>query len=214
MGRKPIIGDFGWRRTYVRREQVVGIFDLVGFTDIESNKGLFAAVRSMETQIEMEIGEEDYSWDDRERGGRSVEAKHNEILLRPTGDGYIIAFSEADVEIEVLNCLTKIHNGIKNSGYQVKLGINRGANFVLKDLCERVNIIGCGINFAARAVQFAQPDQIICTSYFAKPLMEEHGNIFTSDIMIDLGEHQIKNTKLELYNYYKEGEFGAPIVDS
>ncbi len=214
MNKKSYIkGDFGHVRTQIRKEQVVGIFDLVGFTDLESNDGLLAAVKSMETQISLAIGREDYAWDERERGGFALEAKQNEILLRSTGDGYFIAFSEADKDIEILSCLTSIHKGISENVREVKLGINKGANYVLMDMNIRVNVIGWGINYAARALQFAQAGQIICTGYIAKPLIEEHGNIFTNDVMIDLGEQSIKNVKLRLFNYYKKGEFGAPPTD-
>ena len=92
----------------------------------------------------------------------------------------------------------------------MNLGINKGANFVIMDLTERVNLIGWGINYAARALQFAQGGQIICTRDFAEPLMREHGEIITEDIMVNLGRHKIKNTELELFNYYKPDEFGAP----
>lgn len=213
MNKKAYIkGDFGHVRTQIRREEVVGIFDLVGFTDIDSNDGLLAAVKSMETQISLVIGREDYAWDERERGGFALEAKQNEILLRSTGDGYFIAFSQTDNDIEILNCLASIHKGISENVREVKLGINKGANYVLMDMVSRVNVIGWGINYAARALQFAQAGQIICTGYIAKPLIEEHGKI-TKDVMKDLGEHTIKNVKLHLFNYYKKEEFGAPPTD-
>ncbi len=97
--------------------------------------------------------------------------------------------------------------------HEVKLGINKGANYVVMDMASRVNLIGWGINYAARALQFAQAGQIICTGYIAKPLIEEHGNIFTEAVMMDLGEQSVKNVKLHLFNYYKEGEFGAPLTE-
>lgn len=76
MNKKVYIrGDFGNVRTHIRREEVVGIFDLVGFTDIDSNDGLLAAVKSMETQISLVIGREDYAWDERERGGFCLRGK-------------------------------------------------------------------------------------------------------------------------------------------
>ncbi|MCH9052984.1 MAG: adenylate/guanylate cyclase domain-containing protein [Proteobacteria bacterium] len=213
MNKKAYIkGDFGNVRTHIRREEVVGIFDLVGFTDIDSNDGLLAAVKSMETQISLVIGREDYAWDERERGGLALEAKQNEILLRSTGDGYFIAFSQADNDIEILNCLASIHKGISENVREVKLGINKGANYVVMDMVSRVNVIGWGINYAARALQFAQAGQIICTGYIAKPLIEEHGTIM-KDAMKDLGERTIKNVKLNLFNYYKKEEFGAPPTD-
>ena len=30
--------------------------------------------------------------------------------------------------------------------------------------------------------------------------------------MIDLGEHKIKNSKMDFFNYYKEDDFGAPFI--
>ena len=202
-------GDFGHVRTHIRRNQIVGFFDLVAYTDHKSNDDLLAAVKAMETQIGIVITREDYAWDDRLRGGRSLEAPQNEILLRPTGDGYFIGFSQADKDLEVLNALVDIHKGICK-GHQVNLGINKGTNFVTMDITGRVNVIGWGINYAARALQFAQGGQIICTSYFADPLMKEHGDKVTEDIMVNLGRHKIKNTELELFNYYRPDEFGAP----
>ena len=214
MNKKSYIkGDFGHVRTHIRKEQVVGVFDLVGFTDLNSNDGLLAAVKSMETQISLVIGREDYAWDERERGGDALEAKQNDILLRSTGDGYFIAFSQADNEFGILNCLANIHKGISQNVREVKLGINKGANYVVMDMVRRVNVIGWGINYAARALQFAQAGQIICTEHMAKPLIEEHGNIFTKDVMIDLGEQTIKNVKMRLFDYYKKGEFGATPTD-
>ena len=210
--RKYVKGDFGAVRRQLRRDQIVGIFDLVGFTDADSNDELLAAVKAMETQIGLVIEREDYAWDERERGGRSFEAKQNEILIRSTGDGYIIAFSQADKSIEVLQCLTEIHKGIGRIAENgVKLGINKGANYVLMDMCDRVNIIGWGINYAARALSFAEKGQIICTEYLAKPLIEEHGDIFLDEVMMDVGVRKIKNTELHLYNYHKEGDFGSPL---
>lgn len=213
MARQPIKGDFGSVRRHIRRDQVVGIFDLVGFTDQESNDDLLAAVKAMETQIGLVIESEDYAWDDRERGGRALERNTNEILLRSTGDGYFIAFSQADPIIDTVECLVKIHKGIARSGFAVKLGINKGANYVLMDMCDRVNLIGWGINYAARALGLAQSGQIICTEFIAKPLMEEHGDVFTEEIMIDLGERQVKNSTMGFFNYYKENDFGAPFVE-
>ena len=53
-------GDFGANKKAVTKNQVVGIFDLVGFSRLDSNKDLVSAVRAMETNIELALGDEYY----------------------------------------------------------------------------------------------------------------------------------------------------------
>ena len=88
-------------------------------------------------------------WDERTKSG--VEKSNNDLLLRSTGDGYIAAFSEGCDEKIALEHLTQIHTYV-NAKHSVKLGINKGKNYIVKDTNERVNIIGWGINYAARAL--------------------------------------------------------------
>ena len=111
--------------------------------------------------------------------------------------------------LEALNILVDIYKQI-SKGHTVNLGINKGQNYVLMDMNDFVNIIGWGINYAARALQLAKKGQIICTEYFAKQILETHGDVVTKKDMVSLGKHQVKNTTMEFFNYYKKGEFGAP----
>lgn len=218
MARKPpsadadFKGDFGWVKRAIPKEQVVAIFDLVGFTTLDSNKDLVSAVRAMETGIELALGDT-YYWGERERSDRALESPLNELLLRSTGDGYVIAFSQQDEDLDVLNILVEIYKRIQKS-HKVNLGINKGNNYVLMDMNGFVNIIGWGINFAARALQFAQNGQIICTEHFAKPILNTHGDVVTSKNMMSLGNHTVKKSNMEFFNYYKRSEFGAPAVSS
>ena len=202
-------GDFGLPRRAVSRNQIVGIFDLVGFTDLSSNRELVNAVRTMETQLELTL-EPLYYWGDTTKDGE--EKSTNNILLRSTGDGYIVAFSQGIDDLAILRVLATIHAQIKTQ-HPVRLGINKGENYVVKDLNDRVNIIGWGINFAARALQFAGKNQIICTDHLAKSLLQTHKSEL-EDLLINLGSHTVKNSELTLYNYYKKNEFGAPATPS
>ena len=95
-------GDFGFNRRAVTKSQVVGIFDLVGFSKVESNNDLVSAVRAMETSIEIALVDlgDDYWWAERTTAG--FEAAHNELLLRSTGDGYVVAFSEQEKDLDAL----------------------------------------------------------------------------------------------------------------
>ena len=81
---------------------------------------------------------------------------------------------------------------------------------MVTDVNDQVNIIGWGINYAARALQFSQGGQILCTEYFAKPLLMEHGDE-TRNQMISIGKQTIKEAKMELFNYHKENEYGTPV---
>ena len=93
------------------------------------------------------------------------------------------------------------------------MGINRGQNYVVSDVNGLVNIIGWGINYAARALQFAKNGQIICTEHFSKGLLKAHGNEISDKEMVSIGTRQIKEAKIELYNYYKKSKFGAPLSE-
>ena len=197
--------DFGYPAKPIKKDQVVGIFDLVGFSSNKSNDDLVAAVSSMNTRIQ--LGLTDYYW--AERGRNRLESDRNEVLLRSTGDGYVVAFSQDETSFEALQTLLNIYKGISKSD-KVNLGINRGENYVVSDVSDLVNIIGWGINYAARALQFAQNGQIICTEYFAKPLMKAHGDEITKDEMKSIGKKKIKEATMELFNYYEKRNFGAP----
>ena len=211
MAAQQKLGDFGVPRRQISRTQVVAIFDLVGFTDLESNKELLHAVKRMETQIELVLDHEPYYWGDLDT--RGYEKPANTLLLRSTGDGYVIAFSQkiVDDELQILELLSDVHKEIRNHA-DLRLGINQGSVYVVKDLNERVNIVGWGINLAARALQFAEPNQIICTQYFAGPLINSHGHL--AKTMGDIGVQTVKKTDVHLFNYYKRTEFGAPLTKS
>lgn len=202
------VGDFGLPRRPITRKQVVGIFDLVGFTDLASNKDLNHAVQTMESELTYVLNEE-YNWDERTRGG--VEKVTNHILLRSTGDGYVVAFSQSIGVLTALQHLADVHNGIREH-CAVRLGVNYGDNWIVEDLNERVNVIGWGINLAARALQFAESNQIIVTQYVAGPLIE--GDKAMVAVLKDLGMKKVKRTLVHLFNYHKRSMFGAPLCAS
>jgi len=130
-------------------------------------------------------------------------------LLRSTGDGYLVAFSQDETSLEALETLLEIYKGISKSD-KVNLGINRGENYVLTDVNGHVNIIGWGVNYAARALQFAENGQIICTDNFAGPILKTHDKI-SDKHMKNIGKRPVKEATIELHNYYKRGEFGAQL---
>ena len=84
-------GDFGLPRRRFESEQVVGIYDLVGFTQLPSNKDLVQAVSMLETELELKLSTEFY-WGEVDQG--CEEEAQNDVLLRSTGDGYVVVFSQ------------------------------------------------------------------------------------------------------------------------
>ena len=195
-------GDFGLPRQSIEYNQVVGIYDLVGFTQLPSNKDLVQAVTMLETELRLELSD-DFYWGETDNQGE--EEKVNDVLLRSTGDGYIVAFSQHVEVRQALDALTEIHKRVNNK-HKVRLGINKGSNYVVKDMNDRVNIVGAGINLAARALEFAEGGQIICTEQFARPLIDSEKSL--TKLMENLGNQRIKKDNLDLYNYYKPREFG------
>ena len=87
-------GDFGLPRRRFECDQVVGIYDLVGFTELPSNKDLVQAVSMLETELELKLsnnyywGEIDPQGDDNS-SGKTCPTVVNDVLLRSTGDGYV-----------------------------------------------------------------------------------------------------------------------------
>lgn len=202
----PERGDFGLPKKMREKDQVVAIFDLVEYTGLGSNKDLVQAVRMLETELNLSISGR-YFWDDRSTGQREKDT--NNVLLRSTGDGYVVAFSEGLNDREILDDLTSIHSRVHKQ-HHVRLGINKGRNYIVEDVNERVNILGWGINLAARALGFAEPGQIVCTEYFAKPILKTDKSY--NKVLTLIGTRMVKKTELELYNYYKRQDFGAPLT--
>ena len=114
------VGDFGLSKRWREREQIVGIYDLVGYTDLDSNRDLMQAVKMLETALHLHLSPT-FHWDERAVGGD--EKSTNDILLRSTGDGYIVAFSQEIDDLLALEHLEKIHTRV-HVRHAVRLGIN------------------------------------------------------------------------------------------
>ena len=133
-------GDFGFPQKKHVKRQVVGIFDLVEFTELDSNKDLVQAVSMLQNELEMSLTPE-FFWGDRAVGGREKET--NNILLRSTGDGYVVAFSANVKPAKALQHLVDIHRRV-HTKHPVRLGVNLGDNYVVADMNGFVNIPGVG----------------------------------------------------------------------
>src|SRR3989338_6233385 len=126
--------------------------------------------------------------------------KSDSIIL-DTGDGAAISLLGAPEEA-IFVSLT-IREGIlkDNEAHDipllVRIGINLGPVRVVKDINDRPNIIGDGINVAQRVMSFAEPNQILVSrSYYeiVSRLSTELGGMFSySGVKADkhVREHEV-----------------------
>lgn len=95
----------------------------------------------------------------------------NDCIILDTGDGAGISLLGAPEE--ALFVAITIRDGILKDNQEhadpllVRIGINLGPVRVVKDINDRPNIIGDGINVAQRVMSFAEPNQILVSrSYY------------------------------------------------
>lgn len=112
----------------------------------------------------------------------------NDRVILDTGDGAAITFL-GDVE-DALKAVLTFRDGLLNEGakmdppLQVCMAINLGPVRLVKDINDRPNIVGDGINVAQRVMGFAKPGQILVSrSYFdaASRLSQEYTGLFRSE---------------------------------
>lgn len=125
----------------------------------------------------------------------------NDRVILDTGDGAAITLMGAPEE--ALFIALHVRDGIleRNKTHEqpilVRIGINLGSIRVMKDLNDRPNIIGDGINVAQRIMSFAGENQILVSrSYYevTSRLTKEITNMFTySGIKQDkhIREHEV-----------------------
>lgn len=125
----------------------------------------------------------------------------SDCIILDTGDGAGIALLGAPEE--ALFVSLTIRDGILKDNEQhadpllVRIGINLGSVRVVKDINDRPNIIGDGINVAQRVMSFAEPNQILVSrSYYeiVSRLSNEMSGLFSySGVKADkhVREHEV-----------------------
>lgn len=131
-------------------------------------------------------------------------------LILPTGDGMAIGFSDSP-EKPLLLAL-ELHKDLNNYNNQKKdrerlylrIGLDTGPVYIIKDLSGKENVWGPGIIMARRVMDLALGMNIIASSRIAndiRTLRPEYKNI-----MHPIGDYSIKHgLKVLIYNVYGEG---------
>jgi hypothetical protein len=130
-------------------------------------------------------------------------------LVLPTGDGMAIGFDDSPEK--PLQLAIEVHKGLnrfnrtrkKEDIVQLRIGLDSGPVYIIKDLNGNENVWGPGIIMARRVMDLADKMNILSSASFAnsvKMLKPEY-----RQILHPIGDYQIKHgDKILVYNIYTE----------
>jgi hypothetical protein len=135
----------------------------------------------------------------------------NSTVILPTGDGMAIGFSDSPeyplrLSIQLHKILTEYNKSRKRKDEKVllRIGIDIGPVYIIKDLNGQDNVWGPGIILTRRVMDLAGDQNIFCSSRFAEDvrvLSPEY-----KEIMHPIGDYSIKHgEQLNIFNIYGEG---------
>ena len=138
------------------------------------------------------------------------------IIILPVGDGMAIGFGDSPekpllLAIEIHKALYRYNESrSENERLLIRIGIDMGPVYFVKDLTGKDNVWGSGIIFARRVMDLCGPMNIFASARIAndiRKLSPEYGKIFHP-----IGNYSIKHgEELEIYNIYDTG-FGNKIA--
>src|SRR5581483_11310409 len=132
-------------------------------------------------------------------------AESNGRLVRlPVGDGMALVFFNTPEA--PLRCAIEIQRALKNhSQIQLRMGIHCGPVNQVRDVNDRINIAGAGINMAQRVMDCADAGHILISKRVAEDLAQ---SAEWQPHLHDLGECNVKHdVKIDIFNFY-DGEVG------
>jgi serine/threonine-protein kinase len=134
---------------------------------------------------------------------RAAESSGRLIRL-PVGDGMALVF--LDSPEAPLRCAIEIQRALKNQpDMQLRMGINSGPINQIRDVNDRTNIAGAGINVAQRVMDCADAGHILVSKRTADDLAQ---SAQWQPHLHDLGQCEVKHdVKIDIFNFY-DGEVG------
>jgi len=140
----------------------------------------------------------------------------NSTVILPTGDGMAIGFSDSPeyplrLSIQLHKTLSEYNKSKKEKEkVLLRIGIDIGPVYVIKDLNGQDNVWGPGIILTRRVMDLAGPQNIFCSSRFAEDvrvLSPEY-----KEIIHPIGDYTIKHgEQLTIFNIYGEN-FGNKLA--
>jgi TolB-like protein/class 3 adenylate cyclase/Tfp pilus assembly protein PilF len=138
---------------------------------------------------------------------RAAEAR-GELIRVPTGDGMALVFFHSPEE--PARCALEISRALQDHpSVQLRMGIHSGPVNRVRDVNEKTNIAGSGINVAQRVMDCGDAGHILLSAHVAEDLCQYR---HWQPCLHDLGECEVKyGLRLHLFNLYKDG-LGNPQV--
>ena len=140
--------------------------------------------------------------------------KENTIIL-PTGDGMAIGFPEYPelplrLALQIHKALNKYNEKKrKKDKVLLRIGIDTGPVYIVKDLKEQDNVWGPGIIMTRRVMDFGNDNQILASSRIGDDIQNLSPEY--KSMMHPIGDYSTKHDeKLEIYNIYGD-DFGNKI---
>ena len=128
------------------------------------------------------------------------------LISIPSGDGMALVFFESPEE--PVQCALEISRALKNyPRLRLRMGVHSGPVDQVKDVNNRSNVAGAGINIAQRVMDCGDAGHILVSKRVADDLSQDS---LWQPLLHELGEIEVKHgVKLGIVNVYT-GEFGNP----
>lgn len=156
------------------RTIIVAVFDLVGFTRMKKMDDMYEAVQFFERQVD-HVCKGKYHWGELDKSHDP--SKQNDLLILPTGDGAILCFDHTHRDDRILADVVSIYKGV-TSKHKIYVGLSKGDVQIVRDLNDKVNVIGWPVNTAQRACSAAGPNEILVDSLFAETYSRTYDKMY------------------------------------
>jgi TolB-like protein/class 3 adenylate cyclase/Tfp pilus assembly protein PilF len=123
------------------------------------------------------------------------------LIRVPTGDGMALLFFRSPEE--PVRCALEISTTLRaHPNIQVRMGIHSGPVNRVRDVNDKTNIVGSGMNVAQRVLDCGDAGHILLSKHVAEDLAQyRHWQPY----LHDLGECEVKHgLRLHLFNLYKD----------
>src|SRR5438552_48834 len=130
------------------------------------------------------------------------------LIRIPMGDGMALVFFQTPEE--PVQCAMEIARALKNHPHiRLRMGVHSGPIDQVKDVNDRLNVAGAGINMAQRVMACGDAGHILLSKRVAEDLAQD--KLWQAHLH-ELGEIELKHgRKLGIVNLYSE-EIGNPMV--
>jgi TolB-like protein/Tfp pilus assembly protein PilF len=121
------------------------------------------------------------------------------LIRIPAGDGMALVFFQTPEE--PVQCAMEIARGLRNHPQiQLRMGVHSGPIDQIKDVNDRTNVAGTGINIAQRVMDCGDAGHILVSKRVADDLAQDR---LWQPLLHDLGEVEVKHgAKLGIVNLY------------